>query len=213
MRARGPNADDLRKLHAEATQIVNQKFLITTAAITVFGVLSAQMLSSQANLPGPGAGVGTGGAARQMMLGWAGFLGPALLNVVLLVLLFYSTILAGMLRVITTYLVETGASAWEGDWALYRRGGHLGYTRAQAVVFLVLSLVAGCYPVAFALVRGVRLGPSGAVTTHIAVAVVTLTVIAGLGLAGWPDLERKPDERWRRLFGGGRGETLGGGAA
>jgi hypothetical protein len=193
----GPSPDDLRKLHTEATQIVNQKFLLTTAAITVFGVLSAQMFSAQlladravASEPRPG---------PPSALGWSGFLGPSLLILVLLVLFFYSTILAGMLRVITTYLVETGASSWEVDWARYRLGGHLGYTRAQAVVFLVLVMLAWCYPLAFASARGIRLGPSPAVLLHAGVSIFAVAVIASMGIFAWPDLERQPDRRWRAL--------------
>jgi hypothetical protein len=41
MALKGPDPDDVRKLHAEINQIVNQRFLITTLSITVFGVLIA----------------------------------------------------------------------------------------------------------------------------------------------------------------------------
>ncbi len=192
----GPKEEDLRKLHSEASQIVNQKFLITTATITVWGFLAAQLLSSQANMP---VFSGSHEALATHPLGWAGYFGPILLNLVVLVMFFYSTILAGMLRVITTYLLETGRSGWEADWARYRRLGHLGYTRAQSVVFLFLAAVASAFPFAFALLRDASLEPASGLITHLVIAALTMASIVSLGVLGWPDLEADPGRKWRRL--------------
>lgn len=199
MALRGPNPDDLRKLAAEATQIVNQKFLITTAAITVFGLISTQVVSNQFMADAAAGRAMHGGLRSPDALGWPAFFGSILLNLILLVLWFYSAILAGMLRVITTYLLETGASAWEIDWAAYRRLGHLGYTRAQALVFSFLSAAAAAYPFAFAVLRDCRVAPHGALAVHVAVSALTLASIACLGFLGWPDLESHPDKKWRAL--------------
>jgi hypothetical protein len=40
----GPNDDGRRKLHAEVNQLANQRFLVTTGAITVFGVIMALLV-------------------------------------------------------------------------------------------------------------------------------------------------------------------------
>lgn len=54
MTLRGPGPDDVRRLHAEINQILNQQHLITAAAITTFGVVLAWLM------PRGGAEFGTG---------------------------------------------------------------------------------------------------------------------------------------------------------
>jgi len=44
MSLKEPNNEDMRKVHGEINQIVNQRFLITTLAITMFGVIGAWMI-------------------------------------------------------------------------------------------------------------------------------------------------------------------------
>lgn len=182
----GPTPQDLDKLQKEATQIVHQKFLLTTAAITVFAVLSSSLIGSQMGAP-------------TSSLGWQAFLAPILLNSTLLALFFASTILSGMLRVITAYLAETKASHWELDWHAYRRLGHIGYTRAYAVVYLYLALASSSYPFVFALIREVELKPKMGLIAHVAISGLTIASIVAQGLLGRPDLEANPEQKWRSL--------------
>jgi hypothetical protein len=36
----GPTTEDIRKIHAEVNQLVNQRFLLTTLGITVYGLVT-----------------------------------------------------------------------------------------------------------------------------------------------------------------------------
>lgn len=120
-----PNPDDVRKLHAEVNQIVNQRFLLTTLAITIFGVLCAMMV--QIERP-------TGGGDP------FSFAATILLSVLLAVICWWSHLLKNTMRIFTTYLAETGLSGWESDWAQFRRAGpYFAYTKPQALIFLILN--------------------------------------------------------------------------
>jgi hypothetical protein len=48
MPLQGPSQEDERKLHNEINQIVNQRFILTTLALTLFGVLIAWMVPKDA---------------------------------------------------------------------------------------------------------------------------------------------------------------------
>ena len=54
-----PNSEDVIKINSEINQIVNQRFVITTTAITVFGVMIAWMFPKSAPNPGDSIGSGT----------------------------------------------------------------------------------------------------------------------------------------------------------
>jgi hypothetical protein len=49
------SAEDIRKLHAEVNQIINQSFTLNTAAITAFGVVLAWTIQKPGTSPGDAA--------------------------------------------------------------------------------------------------------------------------------------------------------------
>lgn len=131
-----PNDEDLRKLHQEVNQIVQQRFLLTTVAIGVFGAMMAWAFPKGDPKPDT--------------------LVPLLTYLVCISLLFVLATLFSLhlclklfLRVLTTYLAETSASVWEIHWAAWRKKGkkYMGYSKPQTVVFLALGLLALLYPV------------------------------------------------------------------
>lgn len=133
------NEQDIRKIHNEIGQIVHRKMANTTFAITLLGAF------------------GVFGPARVITIGsdLAFLFALSILLTFLLFLLYqYNHWLDGMLRIFTTYLRVTGHSAWEDDWAKYRKQkdehghwGYFGYTKAQTLVFLVLILVSIFWPI------------------------------------------------------------------
>jgi hypothetical protein len=131
----GPNEQDVRKIHAEVTQLVHERFLLTTVAIIAFGVVSAWFVSKV----GPTSGDALGGFA---------FAASILLTSLLFVLYVFSHLLKNVLKVFTTYLIVTGASGWEQDAKRFRdpERAYLGYTGPQTLVFLFLTAVATGFP-------------------------------------------------------------------
>ena len=126
----GPCDQDLGKIHSEVNQLVNQRFVLTTVAITVFGVIVAWLIPKTPPL-------------AETSLGWFTIAGAVLLLVLLFLLYLFTHLLRGMLRVFTTYLVVTGTSGWEKDWERFCENKYWAYTKPQSVVFMVLGLCAG----------------------------------------------------------------------
>lgn len=126
MPLRGPDAEDARKLHAEVNQIVNQRFTLTTIAITVFGGLSTLMTHDWSQDV-------TAGPPHYFVI-------SSLLSVILFVLFFWSYMLTNTLRTFTIYLEESGRSGWEEDWSAFRRAGsYSAYSKPQAIMFLIIN--------------------------------------------------------------------------
>lgn len=147
MALKKPSPEDLRKIHAEVNQLVNQRFLLTTLAITVFGVVVAWFIPKSPMHPGDRVG--------GLTLG-----GSVLLLALLFLLYFHSHLLRGMLRVFTSYLVETKSSGWEQDWAAYRADKkHWAYTKPQTLVFMVLGVLAILFPVFLAVLYSLQWEP------------------------------------------------------
>lgn len=131
-----PNEEDLRKLHQEVNQIVQQRFFLTTVAIGVFGAIMAWAF--------PRAPLPTGSTVPVLT-----YMVCISLFVVLATLFALHLCLKLFLRVLTSYLSETSGSVWEIHWAKWRRKGnkYIGYSRPQTVVFVGLGLLTLCYPV------------------------------------------------------------------
>jgi hypothetical protein len=130
-----PNHEDLRKLHQEVNQIVQQRFFLTTVAIGVFGAIMAWAF--------PRVSVPSGSTVPVLT-----YLVCISLLVVLATLFSLHLCLKLYLRVLTAYLVETSGSVWEVHWAAWRkrRNKYVGYTKPQTFVFLGLGLLTVLYP-------------------------------------------------------------------
>jgi len=186
MSLKSPCAEDLRKVHAEITQIVNQRFLITTFAITVFGLIVAWLIPK--NTPPVGSD-----------LGLFTFAGSILLILLLLGLYWYSHSLKGMLRIFTSYLLVTEASAWEYDWERYRRTKYFGFTKAQTSIFLLLGILATSFPCFLAGVYSLNLRPQIGLWVDIGVGIIYFVLVLGMGFLGFLNPEPKAKEKWEKL--------------
>jgi hypothetical protein len=186
MTLQGPTPEDIRKIHAEVNQHVNQRFIVTTLAVSVFGVVVAWLLPKTP--PTPGSSVG------------AFMIGGAILLLLLLFLLYWlSHLLRGMLRIHTTYLIVNNASGWEKDWAEYRKEKYWAHTKPQTVVFMVLGLFATAFPFVLAAIFRLSLEPPAGL---IALAILGLLYEVFVWLMGFHDLwsaEIKAQSRWEGL--------------
>lgn len=117
------DSEDIRKLHAEINQLVNQRFTINTTAIAFFGVGNGWLLQK--------------GAAGSVWFSWLGFL---VILLILSCLHLYSIYLGKILRTFSTYLVARNVGLWETEWEAFReKWRYFSYTRASRYLFAVLG--------------------------------------------------------------------------
>jgi hypothetical protein len=194
----GPGAEDVRKLHGEINQLVNQRYLVTSLAITVFGVITAWQIPRQT--PREGEPVGS-----------FAFAGSTLLLVLLFLLYAFSHQLEGRLRAYTSYLHVTGTSGWEKDWARYRKECRpFAYTQSQAVVFAVLGLIAAAFPIVFARTYGLRLEPASGLRILLWTVAVYEVLVLAWGFGRFPEaVEERHFCRWQHLADTGGTEPAG----
>jgi hypothetical protein len=140
-----PSSEDVRKIHAEINQLLNQRFLLTTAGITVFGVMTAWLLPKSP----PQAGDPVGSFIFTVAL---------ILSVLLFTLYLLSHFLRGVQRVCSTYLIETNMSGWEHDWEQYRREPYWAYSKPQTILFLLLNVLSTGFPFILAAVYAQQAG-------------------------------------------------------
>jgi FtsH-binding integral membrane protein len=127
--------NDLRKLHSEVNQIVQQRFYLTTIALIIFGTVC---------------GWTTSALGKDKPVDWRFvFLAEFLLIAILFGLYVYFMLLLGMMRVLTVYIKEKYDSPWERDWHNYRREEnsrhYLGYSKAGTVIFQTLGGLSLCF--------------------------------------------------------------------
>lgn len=122
-----PTPEDVKKIHDEINQIVNQRFLITTLAITLFSVVGAWLVREDLN---------------DILV----FFVSSLLASLTFMLYIFSYTLKRTLRIFSTYLDVTGSSIWEKHWKSYRedeirteRRKTWAYSKGHAIVFMLLG--------------------------------------------------------------------------
>jgi hypothetical protein len=182
-----PKPEDIKKLHSEVNQIVNQRLILTTLAVTVFGVMIAWLIPKE-----PPASGGQVGAFV--------YLGSVLLVAILFALFLLSHHLTCMLRLFTTYLVLTNASNWEKDWASYRKEfRYLGYTKPQSIVFLFLGPLAAVFPLLLSAAYQLTLEPWILALVDGIVGGLYVVFVAGMGLGNWFAKEEDMQRNWKCL--------------
>jgi hypothetical protein len=186
MPLRGPTAEDERKLHAEINQIGNQRFILTTLALTLFGILIAWMVPK--DTPSPGADVGT-----------FPFIVSAVLSILLFGIYLWSHLLKNTMRVFTYYLVETKKSGWEQDWIEFRRDPHFAHTKPQTLIFLLLNAIGVGFPFLLSWIYSLKISSIAGPITAVGVGVATELMIYLMGFQAVFDAEAKIANRWKRL--------------
>ena len=182
------NTEDIRKLHAEINQILNQRFLITTLAITLFGVVGAWLVPKQAQ---PGSDVGA-----------FVFLGSMLLLAILGLLFIFSHRHLRIVRTLSAYLIEKQQSGWEKDWQDYNLsyGKYGGYSRAHTTIFAFLGLLALFYPIGMGIALRQGLAPRRWLWLNVLSAVAYFGIILLFRVPRTLKSNETERSRWRTLL-------------
>ena len=178
--------DDVKKIHNEINQIVNQRYLITTVAITIYCVV-ANMLKPK-DFP-----------SSTSELGGLIYFGTILLLSLLLLLFLYSHFLKVMLRTLTNYLLVSEKSNWEIEWKTYRTKGYFGYTKAQTIIFLILGIFSFSYPFGIKIAYNLNYEPLCGLTSIIIFFIFYFILIIGIGFCHWFDFEKRSQEKWKEI--------------
>jgi hypothetical protein len=183
-----PTQEDIRKLHSEVNQIVNQRLTVTTLSVTVFAVIIAWLI------PRDSVGIAT-------EVGLFRFAAVILLIVVLFSLFLLTHHLSAMLRLITTYLEITDASIWEKDWSTYRKQyRYIGYTIPQAMIFLLLGVLSTVFPLLLGLAYKIKLEPLGYAILCFGLGCLYIIGVIGMGFWRWGAKEDQFKEQWQKLL-------------
>jgi hypothetical protein len=183
-----PTALDVEKIHLEVNQIMNQRFVLTTFAVTVFGAIVAWLLQKT---PMPGGPVGTFVCAVSMVS-----------TVFLFTMSWLHLCLKKYARVLTTYLRVSKQSGWEVDWAEYRIGKHFtytGYQYPQTWVLALLGVLAGGYPIGILLLYSLRWEPLVGIVLATLAGVGNVSFILKTGFSNPDEYESFIHDHWTEL--------------
>ncbi len=181
-----PNSEDVKKLQAEATQLVNQRFLLGTIAVTAFGVINTWIIPK--DLPHLGDEVGR-----------FRYLASIILLVVLFSLYYLMQKLRDMLRTISAYLIETKSSGWEVDWKNFKKKEYPSYTKAQTWLFIVLGVLSVSVPFILAIAYNLKFAPYDGACFLVGIGIVYLIFLYGMGFGSWFNNESRVEQRWKEL--------------
>lgn len=186
----GPNKEDTEKLHAEVNQIANQRVVLTTFAIAVFGATIGLLIPRS----------GTFSHSSENSVGIFSYMASALLTLVLFALFLLIHFLTRMMRIITTYLDVSGASNWERDWVTYRsRFRPLGYMKSISVIFLLLGVMSSGFPILLWTAYPLKLEPHAGIIICVLIGTLYILFILGMGMIGWFTDEDDIRRRWKEL--------------
>jgi hypothetical protein len=188
MTLKGPTPEDVHKIHAEVNQLVNQRFTLTTLAVTVF-IAGLALL-----LPRDSSSVGTEVGIYRYSL--------SILLLLFLLLLFYlAHRLTYVLRTLTTYLDVSGVSGWESDWREYRGRypWYIDYPQSQSIVFLGLGIIAGCFPFSLGALFRISLCPQFGAVCCGAGLLIYLLLVSCMGFGNFLKKEKRIRQRWQRI--------------
>jgi len=189
-RARTPNQptqEDVRKLHAEINQILNQRFLLTTAAITVFGVFASFTLPKDTSTSNPNAGA---------LL----FAGSLFLLGVLLLLFVWNRSLANLQSNLAIYLDLTGMSVWERHWSIFHPKMWVFSTgRIQTSVFLLLGFLTALWPFIISGTIGLEV-KCGWMIAVVSAGFVYAIAVGCLGFGQWFRKEDTIRSNWKEVL-------------
>jgi hypothetical protein len=182
------DAEDKRKVHAEATQITNQRFLLNTAAVTLFGVVLAWLIPKDSASPG------------QSLMKTA-YAASILLSVLLSILFYLSHRFRLLLRSYSAYLIARHASQWEVDWQKYRDDGYYSYTKSQAMLFILLGVLTALTPVGITKLYSLSFEPVLGLIFSAVASLLYLVFVGYLGFSGYVNKKEKTfEERWKKLL-------------
>jgi hypothetical protein len=165
-----PLSEDISKLHSEINQYINQRLIITTTAITIFGVVMGWVVFGLSATLQKGAQI----QAQPVSL-----LLPAALLIVLIIMLGYCQAVVRQMHVVSTYLVLTKSSNWEKQYQSFADSHE--YTTQEDLplfIFAILGTLSIAIPLAISLLFPPDLNfQMGVVLLAFIVAAITFIII------------------------------------
>ncbi|OIQ52028.1 hypothetical protein BerOc1_00499 [Pseudodesulfovibrio hydrargyri] len=183
---RVPTSCDVQKIHEEINQLANQRFLLTTLSVTVFGLVLTMQLPK--DIPVQGADIG----GLHYML-------SIISSIVIFFLYVLSHYTKGMQRICTSYLVVTKTSTWEMDWEEFRKRPHFGYTKPQTALFLLINGLIVMFPFVYAFICEQQLKPLGGMFTLILVGLALEVLMYLMGFKNVFDLHKGVKKTWEEI--------------
>lgn len=181
-------AEDQRKLHAEINQLLNHRFLLTTAAITIFGAFASWTIPKDPS-------------QHPDVLVRLLFVGASFLLLFLLLLFGWGRSLANLQSSLGVYLILKRASVWERDWRRYHGYRTILSTGSiQTCVFLALGALTTAWPFAISLACDWRIDFPWA-AAELTVSLVYFVVVIGFGLLQWCRDPKEIRRKWRVALG------------
>jgi hypothetical protein len=132
-----PSSEDIVKIHAEINQYINQKLIITTTSITIFGVVMGWVVFGLSSTQIP-----------DIQMQPESFLLPTALLVILAIMLWYCQEILKQMHVLSTYLCATDSSVWEKQYRYFSRSEE--YTTQEKlplIVFATLGILTITIPI------------------------------------------------------------------
>lgn len=175
-------AEDVKKLHLEIAQLAQQRFVLTTLAVSAFGAVVTWQLSPA---------VGGNHPLQHALFHMIG------LQVLLLFLFLVNYSLLRKCRTLSTYLIVRKWSQWERDWQKFRENVdmYMGYTITQGAVYFFLFVLSMASPL---LLDVLKSGSEPVLSVCVA-----LLGLSAAGFVVWVTrlkIEHKVQEKWEFLI-------------
>ncbi len=184
MALKGPTTADVNKLHAEVNQLTYMRFLVTTVAVTLFGVMLTWIVPKNSN---------------PTDFGPFEFVACIVLSFLLFGLFILNYGLRCWTIAISAYLVVFEKSGWEYDLQQYRQHEYFAYTKSFTWVFLGLNLITAAFPFVLSAAFDVSANSGKAAMALAVIGTVTELTMFFMGILGVFQRDQKYEERWRQL--------------
>lgn len=127
------SSEDKTKLHNEINQTLNQRFVLATTGITVFGLFSAFLV--------PKGDIAPSGAELNLL-----YVGATFMLVFLGLLVYWASTLQNVMNMLGQYLLKCNASDWEKDVEQLFTGPIPHRSFYIGRVFFFLGFASSCWP-------------------------------------------------------------------
>jgi hypothetical protein len=123
-----PSPEDISKLHAEMNQYINQRLVITTTAITIFGVVMGWVVFGLSATTQNGVKIQTQPVSLLL---------PTALLTVLVIMLWHCQAVVKQMHILSAYLELTGSSNWEKQYQQFAKSRK--FTTQDDLPFIIFA--------------------------------------------------------------------------
>lgn len=177
---------DVSHIQSEIRQLRNQQFLVSTAALTLFGIVATWLFRK-----GP---VNSGDQLSRIAL-------ETILIILLFFLFYWGWRLRNLIIILSTYLRVQEWSYWERDYTEFTKGRYISQIGLQSLIFFLLGLflladfLITSIPAQWDQQASYMFG--FACTLHVAY----MVLVIGMGFGEWFFSREGVEHRWRKIMG------------